>query len=117
MNKQEVDNLNREIGLRIKKYRTAMVLSQEELAARAGLSTVTISNVENAVNGTSIYNLVKIAKTLDVLTTKLIFGELKNTDEHLYEIFMLAANLDDTKKDMIINVVDQVVKGFEKIEK
>ena len=117
MNKQEVDNFNREIGLRIKKYRTVRGLSQEELAGRAGLSTVTISNVENAVNGTSIYNLVKIAKTLDVLTTKLIFGELKNTDEQLYEIFMLAVNLDDTKKDMIINVVDQVIKGFEKIEK
>ena len=47
---KEVDNFNREIGLRIKKYRTAMGLSQEELAGSAGLSTVTISNVENAVN-------------------------------------------------------------------
>lgn len=106
MNKQEVDNFNREIGLRIKKYRTVRGLSQEELAGRAGLSTVTISNVENAVNGTSIYNLVKIAEALHVLVTELIFAELENTDEQLHEIFAKAAELDDPKKDMIVNVVD-----------
>lgn len=117
MNKQEVDNFNREIGLRIKKYRTVRGLSQEELAGRAGLSTVTISNVENAVNGTSIFNLLKIAEALDVLVTKLIFGELDGNGEQLHEIFMKAAKLDDAKKDLITNIVNQIIKGVEKIEK
>ena len=94
-----------------------MGLSQEELAGSAGLSTVTISNVENAVNGTSIFNLMKIAEALDVLVTELIFGELDGTDEQLHEIFMKAVKLDNPKKYMITNIVDQVIKGFEKIEK
>lgn len=117
MNKQEVDYFNQEIGLRIKKYRTAMGLSQEELAGSAGLSTVTISDVENAVNGTSIFNLMKIAEALNVLVTELIFGELDGSDEQLHEIFMKAAKLDNPKKDMITNIVDQVIRGFERFEK
>ena len=88
-------------------------MSQEELAHRAGLSSVTISNVENAVYGTSLLHLADIAKALGVPVVELIYGKLENLDIRLYESFTNAAKLDDAKRKMICNVVNQILQGLE----
>jgi transcriptional regulator with XRE-family HTH domain len=56
------DALGRTVRLR----RRELVLSQEELAARAGLDQAYISHVEAARRNISVDNLVRLAAALDM---------------------------------------------------
>lgn len=53
-------------GRNVQKYRSAMNISQEELAFRAGLHRTYIGMVERAERSISLQNAKKIADTLNV---------------------------------------------------
>jgi transcriptional regulator with XRE-family HTH domain len=60
------------IGERLKKARTRKLLTQEELAEKAGLSPSTIVNIERDQAEPHISTMRKLAKALDVDPTELI---------------------------------------------
>jgi len=53
----------KELGARLKAQRLAQLLTQEELAARAGLSTGTVKNIENK-GQSSIESVVRLGLAL-----------------------------------------------------
>lgn len=54
------------MGFKIKEKRTAMRLSQEELAEKSGVSRVTISALENGtMRSTTTRTLIAIARALE----------------------------------------------------
>lgn len=61
------------IGQRIRKYRKAVGLSQEELADRVGISTTHMSHIETANTKLSLQVLVAISEALEVTTDSLIY--------------------------------------------
>ena len=61
----------------IKKYRKAKGLSQQDLAAKAGVSRIAIVRYENQQQTPSLQSLSKIAKALDVSVAKLMDRETK----------------------------------------
>ena len=69
----------KELGLRIKRGRLDMQLSQEDFAKKAGISTRTLSGVENGED-IRLGNLIKILRTmgcvdnLDLLLPELSFN-------------------------------------------
>lgn len=63
-----------EIGQRIRKYRRAYNLSQEQLAEKVGISTTHMSHIETGNTKLSLPVLVDIAKVLDVRTDEIIYG-------------------------------------------
>ena len=62
-----------EIGQRIRKYRKAYDLSQEQLAEKAGISSTHMSHIETGNTKLSLPVLVNIAKILSVQTDELLF--------------------------------------------
>lgn len=61
-----------EIGQRIRKYRKAMNLSQEELAEKIGISTTHMSHIETGNTKLSLPVLVSLASVLEVRTDDLL---------------------------------------------
>ncbi|HGM3506442.1 TPA: helix-turn-helix domain-containing protein [Clostridioides difficile] len=62
-----------EIGQRIRKYRKAYNLSQEQLADRVQISTTHMSHIETGNTKLSLAVLAKIAEVLSVQTDALIY--------------------------------------------
>lgn len=61
------------IGQKIRKYRKARGLSQEELAERVGISVTHMSHIETGNTKLSLQVLVDIARSLEVQTDDLVF--------------------------------------------
>lgn len=62
-----------EMGQRIRRYRKASNLSQEQLAERAGISVTHMSHIETGNTKLSLPVLVNIANTLSVQTDAIIY--------------------------------------------
>lgn len=70
----ETENLDYfKIGQRIRKYRKAYNLSQEQLADKVDISTTHMSHVETGNTKLSLAVLVKIANVLSIQTDALLF--------------------------------------------
>lgn len=63
----------KEIGKRIRKYRKAVGLSQEQLAEKVGRSVTHISHIETGNTKLSLPVLVDIADALSVQTDALVY--------------------------------------------
>lgn len=62
-----------EIGQRIRKFRKANNLSQEQLAEKVGISTTHMSHIETGNTKLSLPVFVDIAKVLSVRTDELLY--------------------------------------------
>lgn len=77
-----------ELGKQIRKYRSEMPLSQEELAEKVFVSRQTISNWENDKNYPDIKSLVLLSEVFGVSLDQLVKGDLEimkkqiGTEEH-----------------------------------
>lgn len=97
-------NFKKMFGTRIRYLRKLAGLSQEKLAERAGLSTKTISYIENGKNTISFNKLTLIAEALSVPVYKLfVFADAENNKEVLDELLNSA-----TEKE--INIIVDIVK-------
>jgi len=67
-----MDNIIQRIGLNIIKIREKKKLSQEKLAALAGLHRAYIGQIERGEKNIGLKNLEKIAKALQVPTRRLV---------------------------------------------
>ncbi len=65
-------DINKQIGARIRKYRLAKGLSQEELAFEADLHRAYIGQIERGEKNIGVQNLQKIAAALKIRISKLI---------------------------------------------
>ena len=74
----------KDLGIRIKKKREEMRMSQAELASLADLSTKHISNVENARSRVGLEKLVAIANVLNCSVDELLCGSLKAGCRSIY---------------------------------
>ena len=60
------------VGEKLKEIRTRRLLTQEELAEKAGISAATVVNVERNNQEPHFRTIRKLAKALDVDPTKLL---------------------------------------------
>lgn len=62
------------LGERIRNRRSALKVSQEELAARCGLHRTYIGSVERGERNISLDNILKISKALELAPSTLLDG-------------------------------------------
>ena len=97
-------NFKKSFGTRVRYLRKLAGLSQEQLAEQTGLSTKTISYIENSKNTLSFNKLPLIAKALGVPVYKLfVFTDSDNNKEVLESLLNSAT-------DKEINAIADVVK-------
>lgn len=95
------------IGQRIRKYRKAHGLSQEELAEKVDISTTHMSHIETGNTKLSLPVLVEIATVLEVRTDDLLYDSHTVTGTAMDEI---AAVLDRCTAHEV-RVISDVVKA------
>ena len=97
-------NFKKSFGTRVRYLRKLAGLSQEQLAELTGLSTKTISYIENSKNTLSFNKLPLLAKALNVPVYKLfVFTESDNNKEVLETLLSSAT-------DKEINAITDVIK-------
>jgi len=64
--------INKQVGLNIKKYRARKNMTQEELAFQANLHRAYVGQIERGEKNIGLVNLEKIAKALNIDTCKLL---------------------------------------------
>lgn len=64
--------INKQVGLRIRKYRKKKGWSQEHLALEADLHRAYIGQIERGEKNIGLVNLEKIAKALNIEVSKLL---------------------------------------------
>lgn len=72
-----------ELHTQIKKYRTNLNLSQEELAEKVYVTRQTISNWENNKNYPDIHSLVLLSSVFNISLDQLIKGDIKIMKEEI----------------------------------
>lgn len=75
-----MDDLLRQMGLRIYDRRKQLRLTQEELAELSGLTAQTISTAELGKKALRPENIVKLASAMDVSTDYLLLGKVTIED-------------------------------------
>ena len=75
-----------EIGKQIKKYRTEMKFSQEELSEKIFVSRQTISNWENERSCPDIHNLLLLSVLFDVSLDDLVKGDVEMMKNNLQQV-------------------------------
>jgi transcriptional regulator with XRE-family HTH domain len=74
INRKEQHAMNESIGNRISKYRKEKGLTQEELAAKLGVSSQAVSKWENDASCPDISLLPQLCRTLGITTDELLTG-------------------------------------------
>ena len=98
------------IAKRLREFRQARGVSQEELASRAGLSTQAVSNIENRHSRPSVDTLITFARELDVPVAS--FFEVPPTQEADLQKkrFLDALSLlDEADRRLAADLLDAVV--------
>lgn len=97
-----------QIGQRIRKFRKACNISQEELAEKVGISTTHMSHIETGNTKLSLPVLVAIAAALEVRTDDIIF-EKSSPSKGVYmgEI----SNVLDACSTQELEIISDVIKA------
>lgn len=69
-----MDLIQRRFGERVRKLRLAQGISQEALAAKAGLHRTYIGGTERGERNVSLQNIARIARTLQTTGSNLLKG-------------------------------------------
>lgn len=72
-----------EVSTQIKKYRSAMALSQEELAERIYVTRQTISNWETGKSYPDIHSLLLLSSLFDISLDQLIKGDVETMKKEI----------------------------------
>lgn len=83
-----------ELGRRIKEYRSAAQMTQEELAEKMFVSRQTISNWENDKSYPDIHSLLMLGNLFDVSLDILVKGDIEAMKDKIDENTIKAFNLD-----------------------
>ena len=97
-----------EIGQRIRKFRKANGLSQDELAEKVGISVTHMSHIETGNTKLSLPVLVALSEALDVHADDLLFN--RATVSRSQAVEELAALLNDCTAQQI-KVIADIIKA------
>ena len=103
MEKKKISKLDRQIGSRIKSIRSDNKLSQEKMAEKIGLESITFyRNVEKGKNRLSIENCIKICDEFNVTMDFILRGKISDNKE--FEVFFDSL-APDNKVQEFMNII------------
>jgi len=102
------------IGQRIRRYRRAHRLSQEQLAERIGISVAHMSHIETGNTKLSLSVLVKIALALDVQTDDLLTEARSGRSQTLDQLSALLEGCTEAEMRVIYDLAKTAKVSIEK---
>lgn len=104
-----------DLGIRIKRRREELRMSQTELASRAELSTQHISNVENARSKIGLDKLVTISNVLECSVDELLCGSMRTGGRSVYNDEV--AGIIDDFSDTEMRILPEFLRNYSYIYK
>lgn len=106
-----------EIGQRIRKFRKAQGLSQEQLAEQVGISVTHMSHIETGNTKLSLPVLVDVAAALHTRTDDLLFDEPVNQKQKgLLEIQNVLDSCSPRETKIIAEIIKSTKAALDKYE-
>lgn len=102
------------IGQRIRKFRKAHGLSQEQLAEQIGISVTHMSHIETGNTKLSLQVFVDIAKSLEVQTDDLLSESLSSRKTALNQLEDILENCSTTQIRIITDIAKSTKIALEK---
>ena len=108
------ENVTKEnIGRRIKEARTKRGLTQEQLAEKAEITVVYLSELERGVKLPSLTVFVSIAETLHVSTDSLLRDDLETGKEYIYnDLTKKLERLTPKQRIAVTEIVDAYIRNL-----
>lgn len=104
-----------EIGQRVRRFRKAYNLSQEQLAEKIGISTTHLSHIETGNTKLSLPVLVKLAEALSVQTDELLYESTYiNKTAVAQEILTIIDSCPTQEAHMLLEILKAVKISFDK---
>ena len=103
-----------EIGQRIRKYRKALGLSQEQLAEKIDISVTHMSHIETGNTKLSLPVLVGMANALGVQTDDLLCGSCSGKGIAQDEIIELLNSCDEKEVKIMLDILRAAKSSFDK---
>lgn len=102
------------IGQRIRKYRKAHGLSQEQLAEQVGISVTHMSHIETGNTKLSLPVLVDLAKVLEVQTDDLLSEEQRERTSSYGELWELLDSCSELQVRVVVDIARATKIALEK---
>ena len=102
-------NIKKLLGTRVHYLRKLAGLSQEQLAEVVGLSTKTISYIENGKNSISLSKLPLLAKGLGVPVYKLFISADNDNSDKIEKLLTLLQTANEKEINAIIEIIKTVL--------
>ena len=102
------------IGQKIRKYRKAMGMSQEQLAEKVGISTTHMSHIETGNTKLSLQVLVDISKALEVRTDDLLFDTPSEKEISIKELTEILESCSAEETRIISDIAKALKISFNK---
>ena len=100
-------DLATEVGKRIRDFRKAREITQEELGFRTGLTQSQIYKIENGRRRFNSEQLEKISEALDVPVVKFFEGEMTiDTDISNQKLLLIITQLHTSKRQLAVKILE-----------
>lgn len=97
-----------ESGVRLKKLRTEMEMTQEEIAELVGIAQSSYARIESGKKGVSIDTLVAIADVLNTSLDYIILGKA----EREQKINLMLENYPEEKKQLALKILMGIMENL-----
>lgn len=106
MDKNKVSREERQIGARIKSVRKINNLTQEQMAERMGISSTThYQNIENGRNNVGYKHLKCLKKEFGVSSDFILFGEVGDKKEFVFDFESLLA---EEQVELLMKIIEHM---------
>ena len=101
-------------GSRVKETRKSLKLTQEDLAEKADIGVVYLSEIERGLKSPSIVVFTKIAKALDVSADYLLRDVLPTGKEYVFDdLTKKLENLTPRQRKTVSDIIDAYLSNLE----
>lgn len=101
------------LGKNIKLARKKVHMTQEELAERVDISTVFVSQIENANRKASLETVYKISKVLNISMDELLSSESAKETDDTEELLYLLKPRTISEKKFITRIVKNILQQIQ----
>lgn len=103
-----------ELGQRIRKFRKARGLSQEQLAEKIGISSTHMSHIETANTKLSLPVLIDIAEALEVQTDCLLYAnQQENVSTAIQSVVSILESCDAKQARVIAEIIKSAKQAMD----
>ena len=107
-----MQRLAAEIGQRIRSYRLAMHMSQEELAEKCGLHPTYIGQLERGEKNVTVESLAKVARGLSVPVCRLVenIDENETPTDYPMQAYKIFLSENEISQKRLIGILKKIIE-------